>query len=75
MNTEQARSLISSDSYIAFQKYISDEITRSEKKAIASIHAKNIDEESANRAKFYQECLDIVANKAKGVELKRVSPV
>ena len=62
--------------YLEFEKYIKGEILKAERKAIASIHTKNIDEESANRAKFYQEVIDLVRTKIKTKDMnKKKTPI
>lgn len=63
MKTEIAKVLLSSLEYLEFERYIKEEILKYERKAIESIHSWTIDHESANRAKFYQEVINMPRNK------------
>lgn len=65
MKTEIAKVLLSSPDYLEFERYIQEEILKAERKAIESIHSWTIDHESANRAKFYQEVINMPRNKIK----------
>jgi hypothetical protein len=63
MEISQFKKLLNNLEYLEFESYIKAEILKAERKAISSIHTDEIDKESANRAKFYQEIIDIPRNK------------
>lgn len=63
MEISQFKKLLNNIEYLEFESYLKSEILKAERKAIASIHTDEIDKESANRAKFYQEVIDIARNK------------
>lgn len=65
METSQFKKLLSNEEYLEFEAYVKNEILRYERKAIASIHTDEIDRESADRAKFYQEVINMPRNKIK----------
>jgi hypothetical protein len=69
MEISQFKKLLNSEEYLAFEQYIQTEITKAERKAIASIHTEEIDKENANRAKFYSEILSIPRNKISAWEM------
>lgn len=71
METSQFKKLVSNEEYLAFEAYIKNEIIRYERKAIASIHTNEIDKESADRAKYYQEIIDIPRNKISSSEINK----
>lgn len=70
MYKEQLQRLINNADYKEFESYIQSEILKAERKAIESIHSWVIDLESANRAKFYREVLDIPSNKLTSMKMK-----
>lgn len=69
MTKEQISKLLNTPEYLVLEKYIESEILKSERKAIESIHSGEIDKESANRAKFYREVLDIPNNKLTSMKM------
>lgn len=69
MTKEQISKLLSTPEYLVLEKYVESEILKSERKAIESIHYGEIDKESANRAKFYREMLDIPRNKLSSMKM------
>ena len=69
MTKEQISKLLNTPEYLVLEKYIESEILKSERKAIESIHSVEIDKESANRAKFYREVLDIPNNKLTSMKM------
>lgn len=71
METSQFKKLLSNEEYLSFEAYIKNEIIRYERKAIASIHSNEIDRESADRAKYYQELLDIPRNRISSSEINK----
>lgn len=71
MEISQFKKLLSNEEYLEFESYISNEITRYERKALTSIHSDQIDKESADRAKYYKELLDIPRNKIASSEINK----
>lgn len=69
MYKEQLQRLINDADYKEFVSYVESEILKAERKAIESIHSWAIDLESANRAKFYREVLDIPSNKLTSMKM------
>ena len=69
MTKEQISKLLNTPEYLVLEKYVETEILKSERKAIESIHSGEIDKESANRAKFYREVLDIPNNKLTSMKM------
>lgn len=69
MYKEQLQRLINNADYKELESYIQAEILKAERKAIESIHSGVIDLESANRAKFYREVLDIPNNKLTSMKM------
>lgn len=65
------KKLLSNEEYLSFEAYIKNEIIRYERKAIASIHSNEIDRESADRAKYYQELIDIPRSKIASSEINK----
>ncbi len=63
MEISQFKALLNNDDYLALEQYWLNEIRKAEKKAIASMLTNTPDIENANRAKFYEEFLNITRNK------------
>lgn len=69
MEIQQFKALLSNEHFIAFEQYVKWEILLAERKAIASIHKDEIDKESANRAKYFEELINIPRNKVKAEKM------
>jgi len=54
--------LVNSDLFLLFEAYVRQEVKNNKEKAFQSISTDKIDIESANRAKFYEECINIPRN-------------
>lgn len=63
MQTQSFKNLLSNSDYLAFENLIKEEISRAKDKAVRSIGTDTIDIENANRAKFYEEILNIPHNR------------
>lgn len=71
MKTQTSKNLLSNIDYLEWETYIREEILKAERKAINSIHSWDIDHESANRAKFYQEVININRNKVNAEKINK----
>ncbi len=67
--------LLNTEAFLLFEEYIKKEIQLNKDKAFNSIWTTEIDIESANRAKFYEECINIPRNllKAKSMNTGKTS--
>ena len=59
METSRIKQLLTNQDYLSFEAMVKEEIVRAKDKTFASIWTESIDLENANRAKFYQELIDL----------------
>lgn len=71
METSRIKQLLTNQDYLSFEAMVKEEIVRAKDKAFASIWTESIDLENANRAKFYQELIDLPRNRVSASEINK----
>lgn len=69
MELSQFKKLLTNEDYLNFEAYIKWEIARAKEKAFNSIWTNEIDVENANRARFWEELIQIPHSKLQATKM------